>query len=83
VQWGVDGAYVWLIVDGVAERRNVKIVQRQQGRVLVDADIDAGDLVVVEGIQRMRNNVPVEYETTGIADTTVDQGAATEPSGGR
>jgi hypothetical protein len=51
--------------------------------VLVDADIDAGDLVVVEGIQRMRNNVPVEYETTGIADTTVDQGAATEPSGGR
>jgi RND family efflux transporter MFP subunit len=83
VQWGVDGAYVWLIVDGVAERRNVKIVQRQQGRVLVDADIDAGDLVVVEGIQRMRNNVPVEYETTGIADTTVDQGAVTDPSGGR
>ena len=83
LQWGADGAYVWLIVDGVAQRKSVKIVQRQQGRVLVDADIGAGDLVVVEGIQRMRNNVPVEYETTGLADSTVDGSAMTEPSGGR
>ncbi|HEX5789217.1 MAG TPA: efflux RND transporter periplasmic adaptor subunit [Woeseiaceae bacterium] len=78
VQWGADGAYVWLIVDGVAERRSVKIVQRQQGRVLVDAEIDAGALVVVEGIQRMRNNVPVEYETTGFADSTAGAGGAAD-----
>ena len=38
VQWGAEGAYVWLIVDGVAQRQGVKIVQRQQGRVLVFDD---------------------------------------------
>lgn len=82
VQWGADGAYVWLIVDGVAERRNVNIVQRRQGRILVDGDIDAGDLVVIEGIQRMRDSVPVEYETTGLADRTRDESRSARPVGG-
>lgn len=83
VQWGADGAYVWLIVDGMAERRSVKVIQRQQGRVLVDADVDAGDLVVVEGLQRMRNNVPVEYETPGLADRTIGSAVPPQPVGGR
>ncbi len=82
VQWGADGAYVWLIVDGVAQRRNVNIVQRRQGRILIDADIDAGDLVVIEGIQRMRESVPVEYETTGLADRTRDDSRSARPVGG-
>jgi RND family efflux transporter MFP subunit len=67
VQWGADGAYIWLIVDGRAERRNVKVIQRQQGRVLVDADLASDDLVVIEGIQRMRNDLAVDYEMTGLA----------------
>jgi RND family efflux transporter MFP subunit len=83
VQWGADGAYVWLIVDGVAQRQNVKVIQRQQGRVLVDADLAAGDLVVVEGLQRMRNNVPVEYETTGFVDRTIGSTLPARPAGAR
>jgi membrane fusion protein, multidrug efflux system len=83
VQWGADGAYVWLIVDGVAQRQNVKVIQRQQGRVLVDADLDAGDLVVVEGLQRMRNNMPVEYETTGFVDRTIGSTLPARPAGAR
>lgn len=67
VQWGADGAYIWLIVDGRAERRPVKIIQRQKGRVLVDADLESDDLVVIEGIQRMRNDLAVDYEMTGLA----------------
>ncbi len=82
VQWGADGAYVWLIVEGVAERREVRIVQRRQGRILVDGDIGAGDLVVIEGIQRMRDSVPVEYETSGLADRTRDDSQSTRPVGG-
>ncbi|MGB0693768.1 MAG: efflux RND transporter periplasmic adaptor subunit, partial [Pseudomonadales bacterium] len=34
VQWGADGAYVWKIVDGAVQRIPIKIIQRQQGRVM-------------------------------------------------
>jgi len=82
LQWGADGAYVWLIVDGVAERHAVRIIQRQQGRVLVDGDFSAGDLVVVEGIQRMRQDLAIDYETTGYADTAPGGVTSTAPAGG-
>ncbi len=62
VLWGADGAYVWSVVDGEAARQAVKVVQRREGRVLLDGDLDAGDVVVVEGTQRMRNGVTVEYD---------------------
>lgn len=65
VQWGADGAYVWLIRDGAAQRTPVKIIQRRKGRILVDADLSRGTLIVVEGIQRMRDNVLVDFETIG------------------
>jgi RND family efflux transporter MFP subunit len=64
VMWGADGAYVWLVVDGKAQRLPVRIIQRQQGRVLVDAALTRGDLVVVEGVQRMRKDLAVEYDTS-------------------
>ena len=65
VQWGADGAYVWLIRDGAAQRTPVRIIQRRKGRILVDADMTRGTLIVVEGIQRMRDNVLVDFETVG------------------
>jgi multidrug efflux pump subunit AcrA (membrane-fusion protein) len=69
VQWGADGAYIWRIVDGQARRVSVTIIQRQRGQVLVDADLGEGDLIVVEGIQRMREGIEVTYEPTGLADS--------------
>ncbi|MBT5413858.1 MAG: efflux RND transporter periplasmic adaptor subunit [Rhodospirillaceae bacterium] len=59
VQWGGDGAYLWVLRDGKAERETVRIVQRQEGTVLVDAAVAAGEAVVVEGIQRMRPGLAV------------------------
>ena len=80
VQWGADGAYVWTVVDGLANRVPVNVVQRQQGVVLVDAPLDAGDLVVVEGIQRLRNGLEVDYEPPKLADQPPHGGpAADEP----
>jgi RND family efflux transporter MFP subunit len=72
VQWGADGAYVWTVVDGQAHRVPVEIIQRQKGVILADADLDAGDLVVVEGIQRLRNGLDVSYEAPSLADRSVD-----------
>ncbi len=67
VQWSADGAYVWSVVDGVAARIPVRIVQRREGRVLIDGDIDEGDVIVVEGTQRMRPGIAVVYDIQRLA----------------
>ncbi|MER9347203.1 MULTISPECIES: efflux RND transporter periplasmic adaptor subunit [unclassified Mesorhizobium] len=51
ILWGADGAYVWQIEDGKARRVPVRIVQRNTETVLIDAEIDNGDMVVTEGTQ--------------------------------
>lgn len=72
VQWGADGAYIWSVVDGRAKRVPVSVIQRQQGQVLVDGNLEEGDLIVVEGIQRMRDGIDVSYEPTGLADRLIE-----------
>ena len=69
VLWGADGAYVWSVIDGEATRIDVKIVQRREGRVLIDGDLGADNVVVVEGTQRMRNGVVVEYSEQRLASS--------------
>ena len=59
LQWGGDGAYVWIFEQGQARRIPASIVQRMKGRVLVDADLPAGALVVEEGVQSMREGLAV------------------------
>ena len=51
-----------------AARVPVQVIQRREGRVLVDGDFDAGDLVVVEGSQRMRDGVAVSYNAEILAE---------------
>ena len=68
VLWGAEGAYVWSIVDGKAQRTPVKVVQRRQGRVLIDGDLGTDGVVVVEGTQRMRNGIDVEYDERRLAN---------------
>lgn len=70
VQWGADGAYVWTIEDGKAKRIEVQVIQRRQGRVLIDGDFHKGAIVVVEGIQRMQDGVEVIYDAPRVAGPT-------------
>lgn len=60
VQWGSEGSHVWVVSAGKATRKPATIIQRQQGRVLVDASLQQGDLVVVEGVQRLYEGIEVE-----------------------
>lgn len=60
VLWSRDGAFVWRIAGGRAEKVYVKMVRRNEGRVLVDGDLAAGDLIVVEGVQGLRTGQAVE-----------------------
>lgn len=58
IQWGATGAYVWVLRAGLAERQPIQIVQRNAEAVLVEADFHAGDLVVSEGVQALREGAP-------------------------
>jgi RND family efflux transporter MFP subunit len=75
LQWGSDGAYVWALENSRAVRVPAAIVQRDDGSVLVDADLPSGTDIVVEGVHRMRDGM-----TT--AELSIVGGAAPSPPGG-
>lgn len=54
VLWSRDGAYVWRVTKGKAEKVFVKVVRREKGRVLVDGPLREGDGIVIEGVQGLR-----------------------------
>lgn len=60
LQWGRDGSFVWIVREGRAEKIPARVVARASGRVLIDAQINAGEPVVIEGLQRLRPGAPVE-----------------------
>ena len=63
VRYGTEGAFVWVVREGAATRVPVRIVQRQEATVLVDAALEDGESVVVEGIQRLRPGLAVSVAT--------------------
>lgn len=54
VQFSKQSLHVWRIRDEKAEQVEVRLVRRLDGSVLLEGDLDPGDLVVVEGTQRLR-----------------------------
>ena len=70
VQWGADGAYVWKVVEGHAERVSVEIVQREKGYVMVNGGsaLKEHDITITEGIQRLRPGLPVKTQTAVARD---------------
>ncbi|WP_445678855.1 efflux RND transporter periplasmic adaptor subunit [Radicibacter daui] len=62
VQWGRDGAGVWRVADGKAERVPVTMIERSEGRVLVSGDLKAGDHIIIEGIQKVRPGLKVSEQ---------------------
>ncbi len=83
VQWGTGGAYVWSIVGGNATQIPVQVIQRREGRVLVAGDLQSGDIIVVEGTQRMRDGVAVSYDTENLAEQQrrLESGGVISPKG--
>lgn len=71
VQWDAEGSYVWQVVEGKSVKTRVRIIQRNSDVVLVDAELQADDAVVVEGLQRVREGADVRIagapETAEVA----------------
>ena len=59
VAWNRSGPFVWVLRDGRAQPVPVIIRARQRDQLLVQGDLVAGDLVAVEGTQRLRAGAPV------------------------
>jgi len=60
--WGANGAYVWISEEGKARRVNVEVHQRLRGTILVSGDLEEGDLLISEGVQRLRDGQDVTTE---------------------
>lgn len=75
VQWSADGSFVWRVNGDKSERVPVRIVQRNPDRVLVDAEIAEGDLVVTEGLQRLRDGGTVAIAGRPAAEAAQATGA--------
>ncbi|MFB2561645.1 efflux RND transporter periplasmic adaptor subunit [Rhizobium sp. IMFF44] len=61
VQWDGAGAHVWRVVDGKSSKVRVSIVQRNPDAVLVRGDLHNGDLIVIEGLQRVTEGGEVRF----------------------
>ncbi|MEM9030648.1 MAG: efflux RND transporter periplasmic adaptor subunit [Pseudomonadota bacterium] len=73
LQWRGGESFVWLVSDKRAKKVTVKAVRRLNQAVLISGPVAVGDLVVVEGVQRLRPDRPVTFElpdTQSAADST-------------
>lgn len=65
--------FVYVVVDGIAERRPVEIGLRRAGVIEITEGVQAGDLVIARGIQSVRDGGPVNIieETPAAAAENV------------
>ena len=80
VQWDRRGSFVWKVVEGAARRAEVAVVKRESGIVIVRGDVEAGDTVVVEGIQRLRDGAKVIEVDESPAMIDGDEGENDPPA---
>ena len=65
-----SGAYVWVDDGGAAKQVPVRIVQRNNDAVLVDAALAPGTVVVTQGVQMLRPGAPVPLRGRRAAPAT-------------
>lgn len=54
IQWDSQGAFVWRIEDHKSVKERVRIIQRNPDAILVAAELNEGDAIATEGLQRVR-----------------------------
>lgn len=64
LQFSEGALHVWRVTDGAAQRVEVRLVRRRAGLVIVEGPLSEGDLIVVEGTQRLREGRAVQVLNT-------------------
>ncbi|MEO8061769.1 MAG: efflux RND transporter periplasmic adaptor subunit [Pseudomonadota bacterium] len=67
--------FVFVVADGKAERREVRIGGRQPGTVEILAGLNAGEHVVIEGTQKVRDGAMVNVIGSGLDEPIAANGA--------
>ena len=57
-------AFVYIVKNNTAEQRDIKIGNRNFGKVSVLSGIKEGDLVISEGVSKVRNKTKVKIINT-------------------
>lgn len=74
LQWSSEGPFVWVVRDGKVTRVAVEIRQRNSDSVLVDSDVlKAGDEIVTEGVQTLREGAEVVLSQKAAAADKSDR----------
>lgn len=64
VQTDLEGHFVMLVVNGdTAERRNVELGRQLDQGIVITNGLNADDIVITQGLQRIRNGAPVRVES--------------------
>lgn len=62
IQTGTDGRYIWTVRDGKACKTTVKVGGFSGTGVIITEGLDEGDLVIVEGYQKVSSGMKVTTE---------------------
>lgn len=65
LQWQDGHSYVWRIRNGVSERVEVSARRRLNDRVIIEGALEPGELIAIEGVQRLRDGRAVEITGGG------------------
>ena len=58
-----DTAFVYTVTDDVAKKQNIKIGKRNFGKVSAISGLNEGDIVIVEGVSKVRDKAKVKIVT--------------------
>ncbi|CAH0529391.1 efflux RND transporter periplasmic adaptor subunit [Vibrio hippocampi] len=73
VQTDLQGDFVMLVSEGnVAERRNVVLGTQVESGVIIRNGLSQNDQVITQGLQRVRNGMPVQVEQANSASEKVE-----------
>jgi membrane fusion protein (multidrug efflux system) len=53
-------AFVYIVNDETVEKKNIKIGKRNFGKVSILSGINEGDIVIAEGVSKVRNKAKVK-----------------------
>ena len=57
-------SFVYIVKNDTAEKRNIKIGNRNFGKISVESGIEEGDFVISEGVSKVRNNSKIKVINT-------------------
>ena len=57
-------SFVYIVKNNTAEKRNIKIGNRNFGKISVDSGIEEGEMVISEGVSKVRNKSKVKIINT-------------------